>query len=104
CVNIRSCGVVSLPSLVAILIGDDMLAGEVSPSFIGHARVLQIRDRLAKVRLRLTEARPGLRQVCAGLLQLVIDFGRVNLSQQLPSLYAIADVRVPAAQVTVRPS
>src|SRR6266508_4155298 len=81
-----------------------MLAGEVPPAFIGHARVLRIRERLAKIRPRLIEASPGLRQVCVSLLQLLINFGRVNLSQQLSGLNAIADVCVPAAQITVRPS
>ena len=52
-----------------------------------------------------SEAEIGLRsgQIGARLLQLLIDFRSVNLSEQLSGLDARADIRAPALEVAVRP-
>ncbi len=41
-------------------------------------------------------------QIGAGLRELLIDFGRVDLGQQIALLHTGADIEIPALQVSVR--
>ena len=56
---------------------------------------------LRRVQRRLRQSRAGLRagEIGAGLQQLLVEVGRLDLGEQLPRLHRGADVDVPALQV-----
>ena len=65
---------------------------------------MQIRGGLCYALLSATESRSGLRQGRPALLDLLIEFGRVQLSQQLALPDVVADVYVTLPQKSIRPS
>ena len=64
-------------------------------------REIAIRLALLEIRLRLFDRGLGLLDCCFSLLDLLIQFRRVDLGQNLPSLHVIADVGQAALEISV---
>ena len=93
--EVRALHVVGGRVLVDLLLRHDAGGAERGVAVVGRARELELR-------LGLRDPRLGLLRRRAGLAELLVDVGEVELDEDLALLHLGADVDVPLADVAVR--